>query len=916
MDSTKIDIDASGDDAKEKRTAAAAAAVAQQQQQQAPCTPGTSPSGQATPASPSSSSSPSASATSSTSSASCSSSSCVSSSVASSVQQQQQQVQVSLPRAPSPPSPAPVASSPIESTTADTPRVARAMTRTETIKNYIRRGTAEFFGLCDEGDDEERLRLRWLERRKRLAVRKCGALREECPPVAARHAAARQRAAQVAGSRPDVLPTDSPDHPGSSTGSAASEVEPPPRWAEPPVRRKESVARMALSGLGYVITMAQIDLTFLQTLTRHRPRATSRSREWSRSYSPATALDASSTSRGVQQQPQQQPQLRLAPFHEEVFFDKSASYLAGEEPAEVTEESIAPPANVDHVTFRAGPEGFAMPNIDETDHRTRSSFPTDRAASWRRSRQEAGAEATSSEVGASRIWSHVLDRALDNSDRRQYGMGLVGRLLRRSMRRSAVERHKRQLDDLEDYRPFFTYWVTTVHVMVMALSLLCYGLGPLGVDLNQRSGLVMVPSLSLQQVDYLEPANFWIGPRAADLIHLGAKFAPCMRKDHRIWRRISTAREKERETACCIRNDDSGCVQSSQAECSIRGLRPTSGPDRMTLTQKTISTWKKWSAGDAGPGGRISGSVCGLDPKYCEAPASVAPHEWPDDITKWPICRKPSSVVQRRGVNGVGTQLRRDKTAEHMVCEVIAHPCCIGIHGACSITTREYCEFVRGKFHEEASLCSQVTCSPDSTVRFIKLVHLLLTLVVQLVIMRDVERLTGPLRMAVIYLGSGMGGNLASAIFVPYRAEVGPAGAQFGLLACLVVEVLDVWPLLKRPEQALLKLLAVVALLLLLGLLPWVDNWAHVFGFVFGLLLSSALLPFVTLGSSPYSRHRKRVQIWACLGGAVALFLALVAIFYLVPVLECPLCDLFNCLPLTPQFCAEQDINFGRDEIV
>jgi hypothetical protein len=33
------------------------------------------------------------------------------------------------------------------------------------------------------------------------------------------------------------------------------------------------------------------------------------------------------------------------------------------------------------------------------------------------------------------------------------------------------------------------------------------------------------------------------------------------------------------------------------------------------LFQKIISTWKKWSAGDSGPGGRISGSVCGLDPK-------------------------------------------------------------------------------------------------------------------------------------------------------------------------------------------------------------------------------------------------------------------------------------------------------------
>lgn len=31
--------------------------------------------------------------------------------------------------------------------------------------------------------------------------------------------------------------------------------------------------------------------------------------------------------------------------------------------------------------------------------------------------------------------------------------------------------------------------------------------------------------------------------------------------------------------------------------------------------QNTISTWKKWSSGESGPGGRISGSVCGLDPK-------------------------------------------------------------------------------------------------------------------------------------------------------------------------------------------------------------------------------------------------------------------------------------------------------------
>lgn len=59
------------------------------------------------------------------------------------------------------------------------------------------------------------------------------------------------------------------------------------------------------------------------------------------------------------------------------------------------------------------------------------------------------------------------------------------------------------------------------------------------------------------------------GPRAGDLIHLGAKFAPCMRVDNKIKKEIDKIQAKERETACCIRNDDSGCVQSSQADCSV-----------------------------------------------------------------------------------------------------------------------------------------------------------------------------------------------------------------------------------------------------------------------------------------------------------------------------------------------------------
>lgn len=50
---------------------------------------------------------------------------------------------------------------------------------------------------------------------------------------------------------------------------------------------------------------------------------------------------------------------------------------------------------------------------------------------------------------------------------------------------------KQQLDDLEDHRPFFTYWVTVVQILVLFLSIFSYGLGPFGIDLSHQSGAVI-----------------------------------------------------------------------------------------------------------------------------------------------------------------------------------------------------------------------------------------------------------------------------------------------------------------------------------------------------------------------------------------------------------------------------------------
>ena len=68
-----------------------------------------------------------------------------------------------------------------------------------------------------------------------------------------------------------------------------------------------------------------------------------------------------------------------------------------------------------------------------------------------------------------------------------------------------------------------------------------------------------------------------------------------------------------------------------------------------------------------------------------------------------------------------------------------------------------------------------------------------------MVVLRDLEKLAGWWRIGLIYILSGVVGNLGSAIFVPYRPDVGPSGACFGLIACLFVEFIQSWQLLDQP---------------------------------------------------------------------------------------------------------------------
>ena len=50
---------------------------------------------------------------------------------------------------------------------------------------------------------------------------------------------------------------------------------------------------------------------------------------------------------------------------------------------------------------------------------------------------------------------------------------------------------------------------------------------------------------------------------------LGARYAPCMRRDERLFDLIEQDRVTESMSGCCIRNDGSGCAQlNSATECN------------------------------------------------------------------------------------------------------------------------------------------------------------------------------------------------------------------------------------------------------------------------------------------------------------------------------------------------------------
>ena len=195
---------------------------------------------------------------------------------------------------------------------------------------------------------------------------------------------------------------------------------------------------------------------------------------------------------------------------------------------------------------------------------------------------------------------------------------------------------------------------------------------------------------------------------------------------------------------------------------------------------------------------------------------------------------------------------------------------------------------------------------PDQFFRFLTAiflhggwVHLVMNLSFQVRAGFDLEKDLGSVRMAIIYLISGIGGFIfgSSVNMAVNSASVGASGSLYGIIACLLLDLIQNWTLIKEPYKELFKMVAMIIFSFLIGMLPGVDNLAHVGGFIFGILSGLIFMPKIYFGI--WDRRRK---VLATVLAVPLLVLALVMFAYsfYTGARICSWCQYFNCIPGMP----------------
>lgn len=123
------------------------------------------------------------------------------------------------------------------------------------------------------------------------------------------------------------------------------------------------------------------------------------------------------------------------------------------------------------------------------------------------------------------------------------------------------------------------------------------------------------------------------------------------------------------------------------------------------------------------------------------------------------------------------------------------------------------------------------------------LIHIAFNLLLQLTMGREMEKAIGSIRFALVYFSSGifgfvLGGNFAASAI----ASTGASGCLFGVLALVLLDLIYGWNERPHPVKDLMWILVDIVISFVLGLLPGLDNFSHIGGFLMGLATGICLL--------------------------------------------------------------------------
>ncbi|GAV72493.1 Rhomboid domain-containing protein [Cephalotus follicularis] len=128
--------------------------------------------------------------------------------------------------------------------------------------------------------------------------------------------------------------------------------------------------------------------------------------------------------------------------------------------------------------------------------------------------------------------------------------------------------------------------------------------------------------------------------------------------------------------------------------------------------------------------------------------------------------------------------------------------------------------------------------------------HLLSNTISLLFIGIRLEQQFGFVRIGIIYMLSGFGGSILSSLFIHNSISVGASGALSGLLGAMLSVLLTNWTIYTNKAAALVTFFLLISLDIAIGLMPYVDNFSLIGGFLTGFLLGFILLPRPQFGWS------------------------------------------------------------------